>query len=114
MRTVIKHQNEGEFLAVIEGKLAADEALPLIAELTNLAGKAEKLVIDIRGLEYINAAGVRALLKIRKAIMDQGGVVLLTHPAELVQRIFNIFKFDNLFQFVQSDLIADPDAEVAA
>ena len=54
------------------------------------------------------------VVKQAKAIIDNGGVVLLTHPAELVQRIFNIFKFDSLFQFVQSDIIAHPDADVAA
>ena len=114
MKTTIKQQKDGSYLVVIAGRIDGDTAEDLTRQLTCLQGQVKWLTLDIEGLEHIGAAGIRAFLKIRNVIEDNGVTVLLTTPNGAVRTIFDIFKFDNLFNYITPEPNAQLSAEVAA
>jgi anti-anti-sigma factor len=114
MGTKIRQQEDGTLLVTIEVPLSGDNAVNLTTTIIRIAGKSKKTLLDIEKLEHINAAGIFALLKIRKAIIEKGGTVLLTKPRGIVKPILKIFKFETLFQFVPSITVTRIRTEVAA
>ena len=61
-----------------------DELEPL------LAGKPQALVLDLAHLEYISSAGVRCILKARKALAPHEGRLLIVHPQEQIRKVIEI------------------------
>jgi anti-sigma B factor antagonist len=66
------------------------------------------LLFDLAGLEYISSAGIRALIKARKALEARGGGVAVVHLQPPVRRVFDILK-----ALPSVDVFAD-DAELDA
>jgi sigma-B regulation protein RsbU (phosphoserine phosphatase) len=50
------------------------------------------LVFELNGLEYISSAGIRCVVRARKAIEGRGGRVTLLNPQPAVLRVFEIVK----------------------
>ena len=50
------------------------------------------LVFDLQALEYISSAGIRALVKARKALEGRGGRVVVAHVQPAVQKVFDIVR----------------------
>ncbi|GGD32120.1 STAS domain-containing protein [Pseudoxanthomonas indica] len=65
-----------------------------------LAGKPNALVLDLANLDYISSAGVRCILKARKALAPHEGRVLILHPQEQIRRVIEIVQavpLDSIF-----------------
>ncbi len=114
MLTRVKLQSDGTLLATIEGQLSGDNANNLTNIITRIAGESKRVLLDISKLEHINAFGFRALLKIRKVIIEKGGTVLLTRPRGIVLKILNIFKYETIFEIVPTVHAAQIKTEIAA
>jgi anti-anti-sigma factor len=50
------------------------------------------LVFDLAALEYLSSAGIRALVKARKALEGRGGRVLVAHVQPAVRKVFDIVR----------------------
>jgi anti-anti-sigma factor len=50
------------------------------------------LVFDLAALEYISSAGIRALVKARKALEGRGGRVMVAHVQPAVRKVFDIVR----------------------
>ncbi len=50
------------------------------------------LVFDLAQLEYVSSAGIRSVLKARKALEARGGRVMLLNLQPPVQKVFDIVK----------------------
>lgn len=55
-----------------------------------LEARPRTLVLDIAHLEYISSAGVRTLLRARKALAPEGGQVLLLHPPPQIRKVIDL------------------------
>lgn len=65
-----------------------------------LVGKPNALVLDLANLDYISSAGVRCILKARKALAPHEGRVLILHPQEQIRRVIEIVQavpLDSIF-----------------
>ncbi len=60
------------------------------------AGKA--IVLDLSGLEYVSSAGLRCFMLAAKQAKAQGGRVLLAAMQPVVREIFQISRFDLVFE----------------
>jgi anti-anti-sigma factor len=78
----------------LRGRLDTLTAPKLEAELAPVleSPAVTSLVFELAGLEYISSAGIRCIVRARKAIEGRGGKVALVNPQPAVLRVFEIVK----------------------
>lgn len=75
---------------LLTGRLDTTTAPALEKTLRDDVGEAARLVLDLKGLEYISSAGLRVLLAARKKMR---GAMKLTNVGETVMDVFEITGF---------------------
>ena len=86
-----------------------DDALePLL----HAAKPAMVLVMDLAHLDYISSAGVRSILKARKALAPHEGRLLVVHPQEQIRKVIEIVQAVPMDEIFEST--ADADAYLDA
>jgi anti-anti-sigma factor len=66
------------------------------------------LVLDLADLEYISSAGVRSILKARKAMAQHNGKVLVANPQAQIQKVFDVVRAVPMHEIFAS--VAEADA----
>lgn len=72
------------------------------------APSTRSLVLDLAELEYISSAGVRSILKARKAMAQRDGKVLVANPQAQIQKVFDIVRAVPMNEIFSS--VAEADA----
>jgi len=62
----------------------------------------DRVVLDLRRVEYISSAGLRVLMLLAKQAKSQGGIFAVAGPQPLVMEIFEISKFTLVFRIFPS------------
>lgn len=97
MKVDIKEEN-GVFIATIEGWLDSNEAATFNQGIQPLIDNADKnIIIDCKGLEYVASSGLRAFLTLRKASAIKGGHISIVCVNESIREVFKMTGFYNLF-----------------
>ena len=96
MLNINKKVNDKELVVALEGHLDTISAPELETEFKNSLDNVENLVIDLSGLEYISSAGLRVLLFAKKT-MDRKGSMKITNVNEVVNEVFEITGFIDIF-----------------
>jgi len=78
------------------GELTAATAEQLGAALEAAIGETDNLVLDFEGLEYVASAGLRVLLRTKKAMDLKAGRFAIRNVSEPVMRVFEITGFDGV------------------
>ena len=92
----------------LRGRLDSETAPMLDERLGQILKSATALLFDLEGLEYISSAGIRVLVKARKALEARGGGMAVARVQPPVRRVFDILK-----AVPSVDIFAD-DAEMDA
>lgn len=66
------------------------------------AGEGRAIVLDLSGLEYVSSAGLRCFMLAAREADAQGGKIVLAALRPVVAEIFQISRFDMLFQIFLS------------
>lgn len=61
-----------------------------------------RVVLDLSGLEYVSSAGLRCFMLAAKQASGQGGKIVLAALRPVVAEIFQISRFDMLFEIFPS------------
>ena len=87
----LRSERDGDIHVVeIIGELDLDGAPRLEAELLHVeASDAPSIIIDLRGLEFIDSTGIRLLLMAAERCSESGRLSLLKGPRQ-VHRVFEI------------------------
>jgi anti-anti-sigma factor len=106
---ITEHGNGGRRV-VLSGRLDTQTAPDLDGRLDPLlsTGSVTALLFDRGGLDYISSAGIRSLVKARKALESRGGGVAVARLQPAVRKVFDIVK-----ALPSADIFAD-DAEFDA
>jgi anti-sigma B factor antagonist len=90
----------GEAIVIaVSGRIDAETAPKFEAQILELiAGGHLRLVIDLGDLDYINSAGLRALLVAGKRLKPQGGRLLLAAPRATVGQVLQVSGFSSMFE----------------
>ena len=106
----ITSQGTGRRRITLEGRLDTATAPKLDEELAPVldAHDVTSLVFQLYGLEYISSAGIRCLVRARKALAARGGEVMIVDPQPGVRKVFEIVKA------LPSDQVFSNDAELDA
>ena len=96
----IHEESMGDVLVVApSGRIDAVTSDDLERRLLALvATRGARLVVDLRGVEYISSAGLRVLLRLAKKAKEQSGRVVLSSLGPAVRQVFELAGFLALFE----------------
>jgi len=84
------------------GRLDHDNCEAFRAGLQPLLDRAlaarQRIVVDLSGLEYVSSAGLRCFMLAAKQAGTQGGKIVLAALRPVVAEIFQISRFDMVFE----------------
>jgi anti-sigma B factor antagonist len=90
-------QNGAEYTFTLDGRLDTMTSPKLNSKINEIINDADKLVMDLKELEFISSAGLRVLLGALQAIEDKGEMVVINlSPA--VREVFDLTGFSRLFK----------------
>ncbi len=90
--TISKTSNGNELTLMISGRMDANTAPLLEAELNASLDGVANLTFDFKELNYISSAGLRVLLAAQKRMMKQGGMRVV-NVCEAVMDVFDMTGF---------------------
>ncbi len=98
--TIDKTLQNGELTLALAGRLDTTTAPLLEEELDASLEGITSLVLDFGALEYISSAGLRVLLKTRKA-MKPPQKMAVTHISQTIQEIFEATCFTDILTVME-------------
>jgi len=83
------HSDTNGNVAVVtaSGRFDSETSPSLDAELTKVVGQKNKIVLDLKGVEYLSSAGLRAIVKALQASQKAGGGVKLACVSVSVETV---------------------------
>jgi len=93
--TIEIKKNEEETIIEIVGRLDTITAPALDKTINEDIGDTKKLVLDIKGLEYISSAGLRVLLGAQKKMQKIGSMKVI-NACEEVMEVFEMTGFADI------------------
>jgi len=70
---------------------------------SQLAGGARRLTVDVSGLSFADSAAVRALIMAAKVFRERGGTLVLLRPQRAVAKALNLFGANQLITVREPD-----------
>jgi len=92
--TVTCAKNNSHLLITITGRLDTKTVADFDRQIASDLATAEEVTLDLKDLEYVSSAGLRALLRIHMAV---GGNVKAINANELVKEVFSVTGFQDFF-----------------
>ena len=84
----IQSDTNGDVAVVTaSGRFDSETAPSLDAELSKVAGEKNKIVLDLKGVDYLSSAGLRAIVKTLQTVQKSGGGVKLACASEPIETI---------------------------
>lgn len=88
----------------IEGRLDTNTSAYGYDEMVRIAkGGNKKMVVNLKGLEYVSSAGLRVLLLVAKLVQASGGQVKFCQPGDLVKQALELSGFNSLLKLYGSE-----------
>lgn len=94
---LVKRDNEAEISLI--GWLDATNAPDAQKILEQQAERFDRIELDLKELEYISSAGLRALKVLQMKMSDKGERVVIRNVREDVKSVFKVTGFYRLFKF---------------
>ena len=90
----LANEGSGRHRVRLSGRLDTVTAPALDTRLAPLLGDpaVTAMVLDLTALEYISSAGIRSVVRARKALEGRGGNLALVNLQAPVQKVFDIVK----------------------
>ena len=83
-------ESDGQVVVTLRGELDIIDAASVAAALVTVAARAPEIIVDLAGLEFIDASGVAALVLARVQARRAGGDLLLAAPQDQVLRVLAV------------------------
>jgi anti-sigma B factor antagonist len=94
----------GDALIALSGELDLSGAPALDDEIGRLAAAdgVQRVVLDLRGLEFLDSSGLRSVAMADRRLGSAGRGLVLVRGGETVQRVFEITRMAERLHFVDS------------
>lgn len=73
---------------------------------TLVSGGALKILVDMKGLEYIDSAGIGILINTAKLMRKQKGDIILANVSDEIKNIFKVIHLENFIKIFNNDVEA--------
>ena len=90
-------ENDGQVVVALRGELDIADAASVAAALVAVAARTPEIIVDLAGLEFIDASGVAALVLARVQTRRAGGDLLLAAPQDQVLRVLAVIHLADVF-----------------
>jgi anti-sigma B factor antagonist len=90
-------ENDGQVVVALRGELDLADAASVAAALVAVAAQTPEMIVDLAGLEFIDASGVAALALARVQARRAGGDLLLAAPQGQVLRVLAVIHLAEVF-----------------
>ena len=107
---VVVERRGGRLLASPAGELDLATAPQLIAAL-RAHDDCERLVIDLRGLDFMDSSGLRLLVSEHARAREGGYELQLVRGGPEVSRLLRLTRLDERLPFVDGDALDEPAGE---
>ena len=87
---LVSGESDGHVIVALRGELDLADAADVTVVLGALIALEPRIIVDLSGLEFIDASGVTALSRVRRHARDAGGDVLLAAPQRMVRLVLSI------------------------
>jgi anti-anti-sigma factor len=77
-------------------------------ELERIEPTEKRLVLDLRGLEFVDSSGLHALLRADRRLSDAGGQLTIVRGPRAVERLFRLTGLDTRLRIVDQDELDSP------
>ncbi|MBK9389924.1 MAG: STAS domain-containing protein [Bacteroidetes bacterium] len=68
-------------------------------EISKLSGTSNsKIIVDLKGVEYIDSSGFSCLLSIMRTVRNNYGIIKFANPEPNVMELFKMLHLDTIFQ----------------
>jgi anti-sigma B factor antagonist len=106
----------GHVIVALHGELDLVDAAAVAAALGVVAAREPRIIVNLAGLEFIDASGIAALLLGRRHARNAGGDLLLAAPQRQVRRVLAIiWEVDGLAVHASvAQAVASPGASLQA
>jgi anti-anti-sigma factor len=74
----------------LQGELDFETAFDVEMRLERAIGRADSVVVDLSGLDFIDSTGIRTLLEANRAAQREGTPLRLLPGTPAVQRVFEV------------------------
>lgn len=89
-------RNEGIIQLNVSGRVDFSTSSELQERILQAFQKGRTVVVDLREVDYMSSAGLRALLLGQKTASSKGGSLRLVHVQPSVQEVFNVTGFADI------------------
>ena len=94
---LINRGQEGEL--VLEGRLDTLTAPEAEEVFNQTEERFDKVILNMRDLEYVSSAGLRTLKRLHMAMKKKNGNLVLTNVRKMVMEVFEMTGFAGLLKF---------------
>ena len=94
MEINVKHGDE--LVIALSGRLDTITSTELLDAFSKEEVKEDVLVVDMKDLEYISSAGLRALLSMKKELADKGKKIEVHNLNAVCSEVFRVTGMSNL------------------
>jgi anti-sigma B factor antagonist len=92
----------------IVGRVDGDNALAMADAIQHAVRSGrDQIFLDMSGVEYMNSAGLRELVKAFKLVQRVGGRLILINPSEYVRKLIELVGLESIFE-IYVDPLWDP------
>jgi anti-sigma B factor antagonist len=88
---------DGHVIVALRGELDVLDAAGVAGTLATITVRQPRVIVDLAGLEFIDASGLAALVSARKHARHAGGDLLLAAPQRRVLRVLAVTHLLDLF-----------------
>lgn len=92
----INIKNDGAFIFALVGRLDTVTSKELLDEFAKQEIKEDLVIADMKELEYISSAGLRALLAMKKDLTAKGKTFEVHNLNNICQEVFKVTGFGNI------------------
>lgn len=100
MKLKSEEVDAGVFVISLEGELDIYSTARLESKIKQIQDKAEELVLDLSGLDFMDGAGLRAIIEADKRARAMGSSLKIVEGSSPVHKVFCLTGFDQRLNFV--------------
>ena len=94
MEITIKH--EDKMIVALSGRLDTVTSVEFTDKVSKEDIKESLVIVDMKDLEYISSAGLRALLAFKKALVSENKELEIHNLNAICQEVFKVTGFSNI------------------
>jgi anti-sigma B factor antagonist len=95
----VRIRADGAVVVHLSGEVDASVAERL-KDVIHLGGSGLDLVVDLRAVSFLDSAGLRALVRAKRACDDQARAFVVTAPSGTVRRVLQLAGLDDYLTIV--------------